>query len=489
MQISQRVSAGLLAMVMAASMFAVLAAPPARADDGPGASISAGNYHSCGLKVDGTLTCWGGVDPTVTPPPGEFTAVSAGGYYSCGLTFDDAAAVCWGEDAEFAGDVPEGAFTAISAGGSSACGLRSDNSIDCWGFGFSGETAPDGEFSAVSAGADHACGLNMDQAIVCWGSNEHARSSPVPAGNFNAVSAGGQHTCGLKSDQSIICWGDNWAEQTSPVPTGSFIGVSAGNLHTCGLKVDGSVLCWGGNGAINIPTATYSEVSAGGEHSCGRKTDGDVVCWGGSNQYGEQSVPDADGDRVSDLGDVFPGNPNETKDTVGDGVGDNADDLPTDPGETNDADGDGVGDNADPNDDYDDVPDVSDNCPMTYNPAQTDSDADGVGNACDASPRTDPIASSVSIDHGKSFYGRVGSARDACRRGRTVRLFRKVAGDDTLVDSTVSKRDPLGKWVIPDEAQRRGTYYVRVVKKSFIASSGAEFTCSPARSADLAIGT
>jgi len=56
---------------------------------------------------------------------------------------------------------------------------------------------------------------------------------------------------------------------------------------------------------------------------------------------------DRDGDGVPDHDDVFPDDPNESKDSDHDGVGDNGDAFPTNAKETKDSDGDGVGDNGD----------------------------------------------------------------------------------------------------------------------------------------------
>ena len=44
--------------------------------------------------------------------------------------------------------------------------------------------------------------------------------------------------------------------------------------------------------------------------------------------------------------------------------------------------------------DHDGVPDGSDNCPSTYNPPQTDSDADRVGDACEGAPSPSPSGGS-----------------------------------------------------------------------------------------------
>ena len=73
---------------------------------------------------------------------GGYTAVSAGQAHSCGLRADDTV-TCWGSNTDFVdwrtsnetgqADAPSGSFTAVSAGGSHSCGVRSDGTVTCWG--------------------------------------------------------------------------------------------------------------------------------------------------------------------------------------------------------------------------------------------------------------------------------------------------------------------------------------------------------------------
>ena len=58
---------------------------------------AAGGVHTCGLKTDATITCWGNnYYGQADAPAGTFSAVTAGGgVHTCGLK-TDATIICWG---------------------------------------------------------------------------------------------------------------------------------------------------------------------------------------------------------------------------------------------------------------------------------------------------------------------------------------------------------------------------------------------------------
>jgi len=262
-------------------------------------ALSAGRYHSCGLKSDGAVECWGdnGDDQGGTHA-GPYLSVSAGGFHSCGLK-SDGAVECWGDNDFGQSDTPAGRYVAVSAALYHSCGLKSDGAVECWGrnvYGQGGTHA--GPYVAVSAGAVHSCGLEADGAVECWGYNVNDLVG-THAGPYVAVSAGGFHSCGLKSDGAVECWGDNSIGQAG-THAGPYLSVSAGQDHSCGMKSDGTVECWGSNdfGQAGTHAGPYVSVSAGDYHSCGLKADGGVQCWGsggpGSSDYpnyGQSTVP------------------------------------------------------------------------------------------------------------------------------------------------------------------------------------------------------
>ena len=59
-------------------------------------SVSARGSHTCGVRRDGSVECWGNNHVgQATPPAGEFSSVSARGGHTCGVRPDGSVA-CWG---------------------------------------------------------------------------------------------------------------------------------------------------------------------------------------------------------------------------------------------------------------------------------------------------------------------------------------------------------------------------------------------------------
>ncbi len=144
------------------------------------------------------VTQAGTPDKSVTPRPPLLTeTVSAGSSHTCGIKNDQTLA-CWGNNASGQATPPAGAFTQVSAGGNHTCGLMADGTLACWGSNASGQsTPPTGIFAQVSAGASHTCAIRTDGTIACWGSDASGQATP-PVGIFTQVSAGELHTCGYE---------------------------------------------------------------------------------------------------------------------------------------------------------------------------------------------------------------------------------------------------------------------------------------------------
>ena len=318
----------------------------------PFTQVSAGPFHTCALRADSTITCWGahGEDERLTEsaglldsPPGGFSQVDAGHHNSCAIR-QDGAAKCWGSMLIEGDDMPpeakammeamwappEGRFISVSAGFLFSCGVRDDNKAECWGLAASlsdALTPPAGEYTSVSVGGFHACGIRIDQTVVCWGSDQGfdgdfiGQATP-PDGPFEVINAGGYHTCGFRPDGEIRCWGSivgsgnlqrcepqpdgtsrcwvperenaaskAWGGGADSAPDGDLKAMDSGQEFSCALWDGGHIGCWG-SGGINDPPppGIFKAVTVGEDHGCGLRPDGSIECWG-DNTFGRASPP------------------------------------------------------------------------------------------------------------------------------------------------------------------------------------------------------
>ena len=296
--------------------------------------IPAGGNHTCALRLNGSVVCWGSDEwgQLRAPAAERFKAIAAGEVHTCGIR-SNGTTVCWGYDpfAPF-DDVPEETrpapvfppkdeqFTSITATVAATCGLRADGDAVCWEASWEGkgEYSPFGTEKVVDIAAGAAgfgvCGLRSDSSLVCW-DVDRARNPPEGE-RFVSLSLGFAHGCGLRLDGSVFCWGDDSASQLPTAGEGPFSSMAAGTFHTCGLRSDGSVVCWGldleraaeahprGSGVngrnlkflFNTPRTDppdgerFTAIAAGSFHTCGLRQDGGVSCWG-YNHHGQASPP------------------------------------------------------------------------------------------------------------------------------------------------------------------------------------------------------
>jgi len=288
-------------------------------------TLSTGGSHSCLLRQDGGVTCWGRNDDGQLGD-GTLTPRSLGVRVT-GL-----------------GDV-----IALAAGERHTCAVRKGNTVVCWGADDTGQLGDGGgpdrltpvavagvtNATAVAAGAGFSCALLSDKTAVCWGDDRDGEigngvtaATPLPPtpvlglAGATSLSAHWQHACAILADGTLLCWGNNASGQIGdgtlalrpqPVAVQNLRNVSAvatGLSHTCAVTPAG-VLCWGSNslGQLGsdtgadpttpvtqpalIPNVTdFVAVAAGAQHTCAVRAGGEVRCWGqnSTGQLGEGSM-------------------------------------------------------------------------------------------------------------------------------------------------------------------------------------------------------
>jgi len=266
--------------------------------------VAAGGTHSCAIKANDTLVCWGG-QGSIPTGLGTVDQVAAGGYHDCAIN-TDGTPVCWGDDSKGQSTLPAGigTVTQISAGEEHTCAIKTDGTPVCWGddtYGQSTLPAGIGTVIQISAGSYNSCAVKTDGTPICWGDDSDGQSTiPAGIGTVTQIATTGEgHTCAIKTDGTPLCWGDNdMGEVTIPAGIGTVTQIVVGEWHTCAIKTDGTPVCWGRKAPQGpqpwLPSdiGTVTEISAGLYHTCAIKTDETVRCWG-SHIAGQLGGPPA----------------------------------------------------------------------------------------------------------------------------------------------------------------------------------------------------
>lgn len=154
------------------------------------ASLIAGDYtieattYDAGVTGDFTLIVeaqGSGMPPEPLPPSVGYTSLVIGELHTCGLR-TDGSVVCWGnDDYNQVSDTPTGTFTFIAASLDHTCGLRTDATVACWGNDDHGQVSDipaNDRFDSIFVGTYHNCGIRTDGAAICWGRNDDHQSTP-----------------------------------------------------------------------------------------------------------------------------------------------------------------------------------------------------------------------------------------------------------------------------------------------------------------------
>ncbi len=269
--------------------------------------ISAGGYHTCGLRAGGVLECTGqneypsaAATTNQATVPDDFPAasyVSAGHAHTCAIAVDRTLH-CFGGNVGLVGEmlkqtdqavVPTdlGPVAVLETGPIYTCALDDAGSARCWGEGGSGQTNPStAALDQLGLGSFHGCGRRIsDQRLECWGDTSSGRTQPPPV-PFLQVSSGLFHSCGVNIDHRIECWGrdDAMGMRTFEPPGDDFAEIHSGHYFNCARRMNGSVICWGilPNAAplVAVPEGSYLALTAGNEHACAIREDQTTVCWG-----------------------------------------------------------------------------------------------------------------------------------------------------------------------------------------------------------------
>ncbi len=244
---------------------------PKQYSDAPVHGLSSGGWHSCGIKDDERVACWG---QTGTPPTTLYKQVSAAMQVTAAVRKADGGIDIW----DYALAPPAGtgfkevALRTFYFGG---CAINASNAIQCFG-------------DAPSAPAGTYKGLVVDQfAAIRLSDNSVWPDSPNVAGSFKQLATMQWSSCAIDSADAMFCWGEGyWGEAPGLHPAGQFTALAQGGNTACGLRRNGSVFCWNtasGNGFPPFkpggPPVAYRQVDAEAGYACAVGIDDALSCW------------------------------------------------------------------------------------------------------------------------------------------------------------------------------------------------------------------
>ena len=253
--------------------------------------VSAGGFHTCAIKTDGSLKCWG------NDSAGQVLGAQRRGRHvhpgqrrrlPYVRDHDRRQPEMLGQrrrPGRSRGPTPRSARSPSSPPAwIHTCAIKTAGSLKCWGIDavgqVSGPNAEGGTFTHVSAGVDHTCAITTAGTLNCWGLDDDGQvSGPnADAGTFTQLSAGGNHTCAIRADGSLRCWGHGRHRAgVGPERRGRHARAcppsTPAATHSCAIEIAGSVQCWGNDdyeqvSGPNADGGTFTRVSAGGIHTC-----------------------------------------------------------------------------------------------------------------------------------------------------------------------------------------------------------------------------
>ncbi|MFO0679598.1 MAG: hypothetical protein U0169_23930 [Polyangiaceae bacterium] len=317
-----------------------LAAEEAKPAENGALAIACGDFHTCALRADGTIWCWGRnragqvgsgdepnrPKPAAVPALDEGRALALGSTFSCALK-KDATLRCWGTgkllaDAVNRERIPPTAVESVAdveelqAGGYLTCARQRTGKIRCWGL--EGEVkwkTPDlPKAKQIVAAAAHGCARLADGSVRCWGENPWGGNGPFSkpsiAGTLE-IATGDTFACAIVEKGKVKCWGRNDHGELGIAPDHDYHqkpvlvpgvegakSLAAGESQACAVLDDGRAWCWGSNTKGELGTADgpstseapmavrglsdVEQISVGSQHACARTKLGHVYCWGGN---------------------------------------------------------------------------------------------------------------------------------------------------------------------------------------------------------------
>jgi len=262
--------------------------------------VAAGEYHTVGLKSDGTVVAVGDNRGGQCDVGGwrGITQATAGDWHTVGLR-SNGTVVAVGDNRWGQCDVGGWrGITQVAAGDLHTVGLKSDGTVVAVGDNRWGQCDVSGWTNitqvALFAGAWNTVGIKADGTVIAVGNNTYGQCDVGDWTGIVQVAAYAIHTVGLKYDGTVVAVGENGWGICNVGGWTCITQVATGAVHTVGLRSNGTVVAVGNNewGKCDVSDwADIIQVAAGAWHTVGLRDDGTLVAVG-NNDYGQCDLGD-----------------------------------------------------------------------------------------------------------------------------------------------------------------------------------------------------
>lgn len=255
--------------------------------------ISAGSFHSLGVKSNGTVVAVGSNYYGACNVGNWQNIIAVAGTSSLGLKADGTV-ISVGENRNGECNVEGWQDIVDFSQDEHTLGVLSNGTVVSVGYNADGQCNISGwkNIVAVAAGQDHSLGLKNDGTVLAVGNDDSDQCDVDDWNDIVSISAGVSHSLGLRADGTVLAAGDNSKGQCNVAIWKNIVAISAGSEHSLGLKVDGTVVAAGDNDDGQCDVGKWNNVvaiSAGNIHSLGLRSDGTVVAVG-DNSEGQCNV-------------------------------------------------------------------------------------------------------------------------------------------------------------------------------------------------------
>ncbi|MDD6799145.1 MAG: hypothetical protein PUE85_01795 [Firmicutes bacterium] len=219
-------------------------------------SIDTSEFHTVGLKKDGTVVASGNntYRQCATSGWSNIVAIAAGEWHTAAVRSDGTAVATGSNENRQCNVTGWRKLVDIAAGRRHTVGLRSDGTVVACGSNDYGQCDVSSwtDIIAIACGDTHTVGLKKDGTVVATGNAAFGRCSVSSWTDIVAISAGDTHTVGLRSNGTVVMTGHPYSGTCGDVSSWTdVVAISAGSVCTMGLTSSGTILITG-DGAPDV---------------------------------------------------------------------------------------------------------------------------------------------------------------------------------------------------------------------------------------------